>query len=119
MWKVAGPATISTSCSAGRSSSETESPGERADDVDEQARRQDDGAVADDVALERDAEADLHVGRAQLDGAGLGGELDARERLDGAARGGGAGDGLELREQRGAGSRDLHVEEVIKSGSPS
>ena len=46
--------------------------GQRPDDVDEQPRRQDDGAVADDLALERDAEADLHVGGAQLDRAALG-----------------------------------------------
>ena len=89
--------------------------GQRADDVDEQPRRQHDGAVADDLALERDAEADLHVGGAQLDGAALGGQLDAGERLDGAAGGGRAGHGLQLREQVGAGSRDLHVEVMIKS----
>ena len=41
--------------------------GQRADDVDEQPRRQHDRAVADDLALERDAEADLHVGGAQLE----------------------------------------------------
>ena len=46
--------------------------GQRPDDVDEQPRRQHDGAVADDLALERDAEADLHVGGAQLDRAALG-----------------------------------------------
>ena len=67
MWNVAAPATISTSCSAGRSSSETVVPGQRADDVDQQARREHDGALADDLGLERDAQADLHVGGPQLD----------------------------------------------------
>ena len=43
--------------------------GQRADDVDEQPRRQDDGALADDLAVERDAQPDLHVRRAQLDAA--------------------------------------------------
>src|SRR4029078_9668254 len=93
--------------------------GQRTDDVDQQPRRQDDGAVADDLPLERDAEPALDVGGAQLEGAARGGHLDAGERLDGAAGGGGAGHGLEVREQRGAGSRDLHVEVMIKSGSPS
>ena len=40
---------------------------QRPHDVDEQPRRQHDGAVAHDLALERDAQADLHVGGAQLD----------------------------------------------------
>ena len=69
MWNVAEPATISTSCSAGAQLERHSVAGQRADDVDEQPRRQDDGAVADDLALERDAQADLHVGGAQLDGA--------------------------------------------------
>ena len=69
MWNVAAPATISTSCSAARSSSETAVARQRADDVDEQPRRQHDGALADDLAVERHAQPDLHVGRAQLDAA--------------------------------------------------
>ena len=64
--------------------------GQRAHDVDEQPRRQHDGALADDLALERDAQPDLHVGGAQLDAAVAGDHLDAGERLDGAARRGGA-----------------------------
>ena len=42
-------------------------------------------ALALDLRLERDAQADLHVRGAQLDGAVLGGQLDAGERLDGRA----------------------------------
>src|SRR4029077_18105466 len=41
------------------------------------------------------------------------------ERLHGAAGGGGARHGLELREQLVARSRDLHVEVMIKRWSPS
>ena len=45
--------------------------------VDQQARRQHDGAVAYDLALERHAQPDLHVGRSELDGSALGLELNA------------------------------------------
>ena len=86
MWNVAAPATISTSCSAGAQLERHRVAGQRAHDVDEQPRRQHDGALADDLALERDAQADLHVGRAQLDAGVAGEDLDAGERLDGAAR---------------------------------
>ena len=83
--------------------------GQGADDVDDEPRRQDDGALADDLALERDAQADLHVGGAQLDPA-LGREhLDAGERLDGAAGGCRARDRLKLAEERVAPGRDLHA----------
>ena len=51
------------------------------------------------VGLERHAQADLHVGGAQLDAAVGGGDLDAGERLDGAVRRRDAGDGLQLRQQ--------------------
>ena len=81
---------------------------QRPDDVDEQARRQHDGAVADDLALERDAQADLHVGGAQLDRAALRLEVHAGQRLHGAAGGGRPGHGLQLREQGVALGRDLH-----------
>ena len=83
--------------------------GQRADDVHEQARRQDDGALADDLAGERHAQPDLHVRRAQLDAVGAGEDLDARQGLHGAAGGGGAGDGLELGEQRLALRGNLHL----------
>ena len=115
MWKVAEPEMSSTSCSAARSSSVSSSAGQRADDVDQQPRRQDDGALAHDLALERHAQADLHVGRPQLDRTVLGLQLDAGERLDGAARRRGTGDGLELGEQRVAASRELHVVGGLKS----
>ena len=98
----------STSCSAARSSSVTLVGRQRADDVDEQARRQDDGALADDLALERDAQADLHVGGAQLDAAARRLELHAGQRLHGAAGGGRAGDGLQLGEERVAPGGELH-----------
>ena len=108
MWKVAEPEVSSTSCSAARSSSVSSSAGQRADDVDQQARRQDDGALADDLALERDAEPDLHVGGAQLDPVARGLDLHAGQRLHGAAGGGRAGDGLKLVEERVAPGGELH-----------
>ena len=108
MWKVAEPPTISTSCSVGRSSSVTSVAGQRADDVHDQPRRQDDGALADDLALERHAQADLHVGGAKLDRAAGGEHLDSGQRLDGAARGRRARDRLQLAEERVAPGRDLH-----------
>ena len=83
--------------------------GQRADDVHDQPRRQDDRALADDLAVEGDAQADLHVGGPELD-AVLGGEqLHAGERLDRAAGGRRAGDGLQLSEERVAPSGDLHA----------
>ncbi len=109
MWNVAAPATISTSCSAVRSSSVTESPGSERIDVDQQPRRQHDGALADDLAVERHAQADLHVGRPELDRAGRGQDLHAGERLHGAAGRGGAGHGLQLREQRVALRGKFHL----------
>jgi hypothetical protein len=82
--------------------------GQRPHDVDEQPRRQHDRAVADDLAVEGDPEADLHVGRAQLDRAGARLEVHAGQRLHGAAGGGRAGDRLQLGEQGVALGRDLH-----------
>ena len=73
--------------------------GQRADDVDEQPRRQHHGALADDLAGDRHAQPDLHVGRAELDAGVRREDLHAGERLDGAAGGRGAGHGLQLREQ--------------------
>ena len=67
MWNVAAPPTSSTSCSDGAQLERHLVAGQRAHDVDEQPRRQHDGALADDLALERHAQADLHVGGAQLD----------------------------------------------------
>ena len=109
MWNVAAPATISTSCSARAQLERDGVAGQRADDVDEQPRRQHDGALADDLAVERDAQADLHVGRAELDAVGGREDLHAGERLDGAAGRGGAGDGLQLREQRVALRGKFHL----------
>ena len=69
MWNVAEP-DVELDVLLGGAQLEHELVGrQRADDVDEQARGQDGGALAGDVALERDAQADLHVGRPQLDAA--------------------------------------------------
>ena len=113
MWNVALPAGSSTSCSAARSSSVTVGPTANADDVDQQPSRQDDGALALDLRRERDAQADLHVGCAQLDAGAAGEDLDAGQRLDRAACGGDAADGLELGEQLVARGGQLHDENLI------
>ena len=105
MWKVRGAAD-DLHVLLGRTQLERDvGAGQRADDVDDEPRRQDDGALADDLALERHAQADLHVGRAQLDPA-LGREdLDAGQRLDRAAGGRRARDRLAAgRRARRAGS---------------
>ena len=83
--------------------------GKRPDDVDDETRRQDDGALADDLALERDAQADLHVGRAQLDPALGSQDLDAGQRLDRATGGRRARNRLQLAEERVAPGGDLHA----------
>ena len=46
--------------------------GQRAHDVDDQARRQDDRALAGDLGLERNPQADVHVGGAQFAAGGCG-----------------------------------------------
>ena len=91
---------------------------ERADDVEGQSRGDHGGAGALDLRLERDAQTDLHVRGAQLDATVLGDQLHTREGLDGRAGGSDTRDGLELREQLGRGSLELHdghlsEEEVI------
>ena len=54
------------------------------DDIEEQAGRQDDGAVPTDLrGRDRDAQADLHVGGTQLGAALRGLQLNAGQRLDG------------------------------------
>ena len=83
--------------------------GQRADDVHGQPRRQDDGALADDLALEWDTETDLHVGGPELDAVLGRQQLHAGERLDGAPRRRRAGDGLQLSEKRVAPGGDLHA----------
>ena len=110
MWKVALPETSSTSCSAARSSSETVGAGQRADDVDDQPGRQDDDALAGDLRLERDPQADVHVGGAQLAAIRRRGELDAGQRLDRAAGRGDPADRLQLSEQDVSLEGDLHDE---------
>ena len=67
MWKVAEPRDDLDVLLGGPQLERDVVARQRADDVDEQPRRQHDGALADDLALERHAQADLHVGRAQLD----------------------------------------------------
>ena len=66
-WNVAVPATISTSCSAGRSSSETSPPGSWRTTSSSRRAGRTTCPSRSTVGLERDAQADLHVGRAQLD----------------------------------------------------
>ena len=115
MWNVAAPATISTSCSALAQLERDAVAGQRADDVHEQPRREHDGALAHDLAGERDAQADLHVGGPQLDAVRAGDDLDAGEGLHGAPRRRGAGHGLELGEQRLALSGNLHLGACFRS----
>ena len=113
MWNVAEPDRISTSCSAGRSSSVAVLAGQRARDVEHQARRQHDGALALD-ASPRAARAGrppcrwraARRRRRRRD------ELDAGQGLNGAARRGDAGDHAELCEQVGGGRRELHDEHL-------
>ena len=108
MWNVAEPDTTSTSCSLGRSSSVAAPLGSaRATSSSRRAGRTAD-ALALDLGLERDAEADLHVGGTQLGATVLRQELDTRERLHRTAGGGDAGDRAELREQVCARRRQLH-----------
>ena len=83
--------------------------GQGADDVDDEPGRQDHRALTDDLAVERDAQADLHVGRPQFDPVLGGEELDPGEGLDCAARGCRAGDCLQLSEKRVAPGGDLHA----------
>ena len=99
MWNCAEPETISTSCSAERSSIETSEAGSARTTSSVRRAGTTHGALALDLRLERDAQADLHVGGAQLDAAALRDDLHAAQRLDGRARGGDTGDGLQLREQ--------------------
>ena len=75
---------------------------QRASDVQQQPGWQHSGSGAGDVGLERYAQADLHVGGKKL-GRRVGGGRDhhAGERLNGAARGGDSGRGLELRQEIG------------------
>ena len=112
MWNVAEPERISTSCSAGRSSSVASLPGsERATSSSRRAGRTTVPSRST-VGGERNAQADVHVRRAQLGTVGEGVELDAGERLNGAARRSDAGDHAELREQIRRGRRELHDEHL-------
>ena len=109
MWNVAEPPTISTSCSVGRSSSVTSSPGSaRTTSTTRRAGRTTEPSRTTSP-FERDAQADLHVGGAQFDPALRSEHLDSGERLHGAARGRSARDGLKLSEERVAPGRDLHA----------
>ncbi len=82
---------------------------QRTDDVDEQPRRQHDRPLAHHLALERDAQADLHVRRAQFDPPILRQHLHAGEGLDGAACGRRSGDRLQMGKEEVAPRRKLHV----------
>ena len=64
MWKVALPET-QLDVLLGRAQLERDlRRGQRADDVEQQPSREHDDALAGDLGLERDAQADVHVGRA-------------------------------------------------------
>jgi len=73
--------------------------GQRARDLEHQPGGEDDGPFAFDGGREGHAQADLHVGGAQLGAVGTGTELDAGQRLDGAAGRGDARDDAELRKE--------------------
>ena len=108
MWNFAVPATTSTSCSAGRSSSETSPAGQLARDVEQQAGGEDDGARR---ARRRPRAARAGRPPCRWRAAArpsLGGDLHAGERLHGAARRRDAGDGLQLSEQLLRRGRQLH-----------
>jgi hypothetical protein len=87
---------------------------ERADHVEDQPARQHDGARADDLGRERDAEADVGVGRSELTDRARGVELDAGEGLDRAPGGGDARDHLQLSKERVSLDRDLHDGYLIR-----
>ena len=107
MWKRAGAGDDLDVLLGGAQLERDVAGGQLAHDVEEQARGEDDGARALDGGLERDAQADLHVGGAQLHGV-VGGDLHAGERLHGAARRRHARDDLELGEQLLRRRRQLH-----------
>ena len=81
------PAVSSTSRCSGRSSSVTLAVGQAADDVDEEAAGQQDGALALDLdVVERQGDAQLHVGRTQRERAVRGDEAGCRRARAGSLR---------------------------------
>jgi hypothetical protein len=74
-------------------------PRQSANYVDEQAGGQHHRAGAQHLALQGYPQTDLHVGGAQLHGSVFCHDVYARERLDGTASGGRAGDRLQLCEE--------------------
>jgi hypothetical protein len=80
-----------------------------------QAGGQDGRALTLDLRLERDAEADLHVGGTQFDLTALGDDLHTGERLDRRAGRGDARDGLQLGEQLLRRSLQLHDEPLLNN----
>jgi hypothetical protein len=75
--------------------------------IDEQPARDDDRAVGAVAGLERDAHAELHVGRLELGAPLLDPDEDAGEGLDRAARGRAAHGDPELGEERFTGNGEL------------
>ena len=59
---------------------------QRAGDVEQQPARDDDGAFAGDLRLDGRAQRELHVGRSEVQPAGLGAQLDPAEHEHGRAR---------------------------------
>ena len=87
---------ISSTDSSLRCSIETSGAGQRPRDVEQQAARDDDLALAVDVGLERRAQRELHVGRGELELAVLDAQPDAAEHEHGRPRRDRAGDEREL-----------------------
>src|SRR6202042_983980 len=83
---------------------------QQADDVEQKARRQHDGALADDLRLEWNPQSDVHIGRLELTAVGRCAKLNARQRLDRTARRRDSAHGLELSKQSLAVAGDLHDE---------
>ena len=110
MWNVALPETSSTSCSAARSSSETCGEGSgRTTSSSSRAGRTTTPSRATSASTGTRRPTSISVARSSQPFEDAG-ELDARERLDRAARRGDAADGLELSEQGVALEGDLHDE---------
>ena len=82
--------------------------GEQARELDERLARDDDGAVAFDLGVERRPQRQLHVGGGEGQHVAVGAEKDPGEHLDGAAGRDGTGDDAELGDELVAGDADLH-----------
>ena len=82
---------------------------QRADDVEQKPAGHDGLTRRGGLGIDRDAEPELHVGRLQLGVVVLDPEQDARQRLDGTARGRGPHGDAEPGEERFTGNGELQV----------